>query len=321
ITFGEIITRKTGIPTKTVSRVDTVMVLEAVRRAILPDTNLDEIVASIDKDKVGLGRFTPTKISRHKKVIITLCITGEGTAIRIKRLIEKMIPGIHEKVEIIPVGIVGDEDIAMKIKRIKKEYSVSAIVGTIDPKDNTIPFIPLEEIINGTAVEKLQSIADIKITQKLSITENNHNWLLSKVIYEEAILVYPDCSTKNEILDDMVRILTNIGYVKDDFLLDVYKREVMGPTVIEKNIAIPHGTPKNVIKPAVGIAILKNPLAWSEGIEVDCVFMLALREDSRDIIRALYKLINNNGFMSKLKLSRNSKEARNIILEFLFTSN
>ena len=129
----------------------------------------------------------------------------------------------------------------------------------------------------------MQSIADIKITQKLSITENNHNWLLSKVIYEEAILVYPDCSTKNEILDDMVRILTNIGYVKDDFLLDVYKREVMGPTVIEKNIAIPHGTPKNVIKPAVGIAILKNPLAWSEGIEVDCVFMLALREDSRDI--------------------------------------
>ena len=39
------------------------------------------------------------------------------------------------------------------------------------------------------------------------------------MICEEAILVYPDCSTKNEILDDMVRILTNIGYVKDDFYL------------------------------------------------------------------------------------------------------
>ena len=45
-----------------------------------------------------------------------------------------MIPGIHEKVEIIPVGIVGDEDIAMKIKRIKKEYSVSAIVVLLIPK-------------------------------------------------------------------------------------------------------------------------------------------------------------------------------------------
>ena len=44
------------------------MVLEAVRRAILPDTSLDEIVESIDKQKAGLGRFMASKLSKDKKL-------------------------------------------------------------------------------------------------------------------------------------------------------------------------------------------------------------------------------------------------------------
>ena len=129
ITFGEIITKKTGIPTKTIGRVDTVMVLEAVRRAILPDTSLDEIVESIDKQKAGLGRFMASKLSKDKKVILTICITGEGTAIRIKNLIEKMLPGIEEEIEIIPMGVIGSEDISEKINRIKKRAHCSSNCG------------------------------------------------------------------------------------------------------------------------------------------------------------------------------------------------
>ncbi len=311
ITFGEIITRKTGIPTKTVGRVDTVMVLEAVRKALLPDTNLDEIVASIDKHKVGLGRLAPLIVSENKdkKIIITLCITGEGTALRVKKLIENMIPDIHKKAEIIPIGVVGDEELSLKIDEIKKKGSVVAIVGTIKPKDNSIPFISLEKIINGEAVEKLQNILDIGLTLKESMKKGFLESPLTKVIYDELIIVEPNYQTKSDVIEGLGGLLIKKGFVKEEFLFDVYKREVMAPTLID-DIAVPHGDPKNVIKSAIAVAVLKKPLEWSPGIVVENVFMMALKEDSEDIVRNFYSLVKKTDFLVKLKKSHNSLEVK-----------
>lgn len=318
MTFGEIITKKTGIPTKTVGRVDTVMVLEAVRRAILPDAQLDEIVAIIDKDKTGLGRFVPIDSrSKEKRAIITLCITGEGTAVKIKRLIEKMLPGIEKEVEIIPVGIAEDEDISERIEKLKLEYEVVAIVGSINPYDNSVPFIPLEEIVNGSAARKIQNIIDDglpleNMTNKLEIRSP-----LADVIHEELIMVAPDYNSKNEVLDNLADLLVKGGYVKGGFLLDVYKREIMGPTLIEGKYAIPHGNPENVIKPAIAIAVLKEPIEWWDKNVVDLVFMLAATEESKEMVLELYDLFKKSEFTLKLKNSRTPADTKNIILELL----
>jgi transcriptional regulator with AAA-type ATPase domain/transcriptional regulatory protein LevR len=295
ITFGEIITRKTGIPTKTVGRVDTVMVLEAVRRAILPDTDLDEIVSSIDKDKVGLGRLMPfiNKNNENKKVILTLCITGEGSAIRLKRLIERMIPDIQEKAEIIPIGLVGDEVISVKIKQIKEKRNVAIIVGTIDPKDDSIPFIPLEEIVSGSAVEKLQYILNLESSVKISKDKESLKPLLSEVIYDDLIIINPDYNSKSEVLDGLANLLIDGGFVNESFLFDVYKREAIGPTFTNKIVAIPHGSPENVIKPAVAVCILKDPVVWWAEKEVEIVFLIALKKDSKEILTSLYKIMKD----------------------------
>ncbi len=319
ITFGEIITKKTGIPTKTVGRVDTVMVLEAVRRAIVPDTNLNEIVNIIDKDKIALGRFVPSEISRNKKVIITLCITGEGTAIKIKRLIEKMLPNIKEKAEIIPMGVAGDEDISTKMNNIRKQYTVSAVIGSIDPKDNLVPFISVEEIIDGTAIEKLKKIVYMESPLKVLKNGDVIKIPFAKVIHEELIMVRPDYCNKNEVLDGLAELLIKGGFAKEKFLLDVYKREIMEPTLLKEKFAIPHGNPQNVIKPAIAIAILNNSIIWSEENEVENVFMMALKEDSTDILNNFYKLIKTPNLSEKLKKSRNPQEVKSIISEILIS--
>jgi len=95
ITFGEIITKRTGIPTRTIGRVDTVMVLEAVRRAVIPDTTIDDIANALDENKSYVGHVEGVKDSNKlPKAIITICITGEGTALKIKKYIEDKIPEI-----------------------------------------------------------------------------------------------------------------------------------------------------------------------------------------------------------------------------------
>jgi len=296
------------------------MVLEALRRAILPDTTLDEIADSIDKkDEVGLGRFIPSKISKDKNVILTLCITGEGTAMRIKNLIEKMLPGIQEKIQIIPMGIMDDEDITERIDKIKEKYNVSAIVGSIDPKSSSIPFISLEEIIQGQGIERLKSITDLGKVQSYIISSNSVN-SLANLVCRENIIVNPNWNTKEEVLDQMVATLLDNGFVKEQFLLDIYKREAMGPAILE-GIAIPHGRPENVIKPTVGIAIFKDPIPWWDQMSADCVFMLALNEDSKDIIRQLFKLIKDKEFIRQLKNCSDASEVRNSIIEFVLANN
>jgi transcriptional regulator with AAA-type ATPase domain/transcriptional regulatory protein LevR len=320
ITFGEIITKKTGIPTKTIGRVDTVMVLEAVRRAILPDTSLDEIVESIDKQKAGLGRFMASKLSKDKKVILTICITGEGTAIRIKNLIEKMLPGIEEEIEIIPMGVIGSEDISEKINRIKKEHTVAAIVGSINPRDDSIPFISVEDIVDGNAVRKLKKIVEIDSSTEVLKNNNTLRAPFTKVIYDELIVVNPNFNTKNEVLDGLAELLLKGKFVKEGFLLDVYKRETMGPTLMEGCVAIPHGSPENVIKSAISICILEKPVTWSEEIEVKYVFMLALKEDSKDVLKTLFQAIKERDILAKLSTDMTNEEIRNTFLEYLIVN-
>lgn len=134
ITFGEIITKRTGIPTRVIGRVDTVMVLEAVRRAIIPDTTLDEIADALDVDKTYIGRVEGIK-SKDKlpKAIVTVCITGEGTALKIKKYIEDVLPQLKDDYKIIPVGMLRQEDIEKEISKIREENEVVAFVGTINP--------------------------------------------------------------------------------------------------------------------------------------------------------------------------------------------
>jgi transcriptional regulator with AAA-type ATPase domain/transcriptional regulatory protein LevR len=321
ITFGEIITQKTGIPTKTVGRVDTIMVLEAVRRAILPDTNLEEIVANIDKDKVGLGRFVPLEApeKEDKKVVLTLCITGEGTAIKLKNLLEKMIPDITKKADIIPIGVIGDEDVSKKIEKIKKEREVAAIVGTIDPKDSRVPFIALEEVLDTSAINKIGKILDLNPLDKGKF--NVDIVPITKVLHEDLMVIKPDFKNKSDVIDGLVNLLIEKGFVNEKFLLDVYKREVMGSTLLENSVAIPHGSPENVKKPSIAIAVLKNPVEWSTGKNASFVFMLALKQDSKDIFRELYTLIKNRDFLEKLTMINSPENIKQAFLEKVLSFN
>ncbi|SHE86651.1 Transcriptional regulator containing an AAA-type ATPase domain and a DNA-binding domain [Thermoanaerobacter uzonensis DSM 18761] len=62
VTFGEIIMQKTGIPTKTIEMVSTPLVIEATRKALMPNMNLDKLVAEVTTLSLALTKDKDLKI-------------------------------------------------------------------------------------------------------------------------------------------------------------------------------------------------------------------------------------------------------------------
>lgn len=303
VTFGDIITAKTGIETRVIGRVDTLMVLEAVRKSALTDQSLEEIMHDLESDSKGFGSSQYNiENSNLSKVIVTLCITGKGSALKIKEYVENKIDLKGKDIEIIPIGFM-DEDINSSLSRISKNKNIEAIVGMINPEFRNIPFISLEELMKGSGVKKLNNIISNKEENKLS-----------EIIDKNVVFVNENYKYKDEALDDMVRKLIDGGYVKEEFLLSVFKREMLGDTYLKGGIAIPHGASEFVTKPTILITKLAKKIVWSENYEVDLIFLIALKDDSKKYFEQLYKIIMEESVLNKIKSSTSKEEILEILL-------
>lgn len=305
-TFGEIITKKTGIPTRIISRVDTLMVLEAVRRSIMPDTTMDNINNYLDVSKVSISCIQEVKNSyKLPKAIVTTCITGEGAATQMKKFIEEKMYFNKDEFKIIAIGALNEHGVDKQITNIKSKHNIVAFIGAIDPKVEGIPFITVEEIMSGEGLERLEKITGVYKKAKSR---------LDKVVTEDLILVNLDVNNKVELIDKMVSLLRYKGYVKDEFMLSVYKREAIGATWIEGGIAIPHGYTKHVTKPSITIATLKKPILWEKDLKINIIFLIALKEDSKDYMYDLYKVLKDQDIIYALKSAKSTLEIKTIIL-------
>lgn len=301
VTFGEIITKQTGIPTRIIGRVDTIMVLEAVRRAMIT-SDLDEIANDLDGDKTYVGKARGAK--KYLKTIITVCITGEGTALKIKRYLEDMLDNSNEDVNIIPIGIMDRDNARDKIIKISEEYNIIAIVGTINPEIFGIPFISFKNILRSDGKQMLKNLIGIKISSPLM-----------HVINEELIQIRDDLFSKSDVIDKMCQLMQIKGIIKEGYAMSVYKRETMGGTVIVGNVAIPHGLPEYVKKSSLTIFKLNHSIIWENESETDIVIMLALKENDQEIILKLFDLLSKEEVIERIRQANSSKEIVSLFLE------
>ncbi|MHC1684411.1 MAG: sigma 54-interacting transcriptional regulator [Clostridiaceae bacterium] len=308
ITFGEIITRRTGITTKVLGRVDTVLALEVVRRACFEENSLDEIISTVSSNRNYVGKMEGTNYIKKSsnKTIITLCITGEGTAVNIQRYIEDLIPQVKDDVNIIPLGIINQERILDEINYLSEQNNVVAVVGTINVNVKDIPFISFEELIKGPGINRIKDL--------LGVVEEKTRGL-EEVIDEDLVLCDVKATSKNEVIDTLIDVLLSKSLVDNDFMLSVYKRESMGKTLLYNEIAIPHGFPQHVIKSSIVIAKLNEPIEWEDGNMLDFVVLLAMKEDQKDNFIRLHKKLSKQENRDLLKKATTKKEILDIILD------
>ncbi len=304
-TFGDIITARTGIPTRVIGRVDTLMVLECARRALLREDTLDRIADEID-NKRGVVRGNGVQEKNLTRAIITLCITGEGSALKVKEYIESSILNTEKNIELIPLGYMNQEDILVTLDRIARNYQILAVIGTINPGWREVPFISMEDLIMGKAVKRLK---------KIIRRENHFKNTLPEVITSELIQPEAKHRYKNEVLDAMGQQLLERELVEDGFLLSLYKREAMGTTYLKGGIAIPHGESQYVTKPAIAVTKLANPIDWDGVNQVDIIFLIALKDDSKEYFEQLYRIIASQEALQRIRSAKSQEEIMAVLFK------
>lgn len=149
VVFGDMIYERTAISIKTVEMASTPMVLEAVRKALM-FTTLEEIYRSVTNLSPYIGRMYWQNAEKLKDdIIITACITGKGTALKLKDIIEKLLTEQGKTIDVLPIEIASMEDYGRKVATIKQEKNIVAVVSSIRPRDTAIHYISTKQLLEG----------------------------------------------------------------------------------------------------------------------------------------------------------------------------
>ncbi|ADQ13625.1 PTS sugar transporter subunit IIA [Halanaerobium hydrogeniformans] len=143
---------------------------------------------------------------------------------------------------------------------------------------------------------------------------------LEDMISEKLIIFSNKANKKEDILLEMSELLSKNGYVKNSFYDGIKNREESFPTGLitpSGNVAIPHTDSEHVKKPAIAVAVLKSPVNFyrmddaSEKIEVDIIFMLAIKEKENQVgvISNLISAFKGSNLLGDLKKSNSKEEA------------
>ena len=159
-TFESSLEKDTGISVRSIDMVSTPMVLDSVRKASLVDADLELLHESLLKFS-GYSNHLPKGHTNERNqvvkppIILAICASGEGTARKIKEIIEKPIKqGNKAVIEVKTCSVV---DMDTKVVEWNKQYSILATTGVADPKLSA-PFIPLERFIEGDSEALIENI-------------------------------------------------------------------------------------------------------------------------------------------------------------------
>lgn len=144
----------------------------------------------------------------------------------------------------------------------------------------------------------------------------------------ELIEIDVEAKTSRDVLERLAKLLTSKGYTKESYLEAVIEREKVFPTGLPTEavgVAIPHADIKHVNKPAIAMAVLRNPVKFQvmgnpdEEVDVKLVFMLAITDPNIQLklLSDLTEMFQNKQLLLKLVNSTNIKTIISLTNNFI----
>ncbi|WP_206154864.1 sigma 54-interacting transcriptional regulator [Clostridium muellerianum] len=161
--FGELISEETGIEIRVIDMVSTLLVIECARKA-LTNNNIDIICEEAKQSVCLLNSYnislSETYIPRKDNIIITNCITGEGSAMKVKNMIEERINLTSKDIQIVPISASDRKEMYNTINILSKNKKIIAVVGTVNPNIYGIPFVPVSELFLDSNYTRIRDIVN-----------------------------------------------------------------------------------------------------------------------------------------------------------------
>jgi sigma-54 dependent transcriptional regulator of gfr operon len=190
-------------PVAIISNVSTHMALH-VGEMLRKGVDLEELVSKLEENiETEYKIIYPQNIK--PRAIITTCVTGIGTSLKLQKLLEASIPK-----ELVMKIVVHDYE---RLKNNKETevvfqlYNVLAMIGTTNPEIKQVNYISLEDLISGRGEDKLFKIfGDIADKNMIENINNNivRNFSLESVVGSLTIL------DTNKILEHIEECLSNL---------------------------------------------------------------------------------------------------------------
>ena len=210
--FGEILEQELGVPVRVIPMVSTPHVIEATRKAMLGHS-LDDVYRDVASISLAHRELPKREVSeaaaRPALAIVAACLTGEGSALFLKKLLESRLrydPGL---LEFVPLQLADKAEARKQLKRIKESHKVLCVVSNY-VLDKDLRCYGMDDVLTGEALHDIQQMIDQEET--LLKMEENLQQHLQQV---EAKAVLRDVRTcvgrMEERLDQRLDFDTRIG--------------------------------------------------------------------------------------------------------------
>lgn len=160
--FAPLISEETGIKIKVIEMASTLTVLECARKAMI-DKNIDNICYSVQESHLNYLNSNITNLkenftAKKDNIIITVCSTGQGSALIIKDIIQKKIDTDKYNIQIIPLNIDSINEFYPSVNNLGEDKNIIAIVGSFNPEIYGIPFISITDLFLDDSLNKLKKL-------------------------------------------------------------------------------------------------------------------------------------------------------------------
>lgn len=151
------------------------------------------------------------------------------------------------------------------------------------------------------------------------MNNNDAQWF-----YEDLILTPMHAESAVDAITQLGTLLHKGGFVKESFVPAVIKREqefATGLPTAEVGVAIPHTDVEHVLKQAIAIGVLQNPVEFGEmgnpgstvPVQIVCLLAVAKSEILVKILQSLVEMFQTPGLLKQIVQARNPSEIVKIL--------
>ena len=265
----------------------------------------NQTLHNLSQDEIGFLTIhfqAAVERSMQQKNVIIVCPEGIGFSRLIAHRIERFISSIVIK-DIVSLNQLQQIDL--------KE--IDFVISTVPIKECAKPVVLVSSFLSEMDIRGINNFLVDHVSEQKQYYQH-----LGKIIDETVVHVQLDFDNKDDVLSYLCDELHKHHYVSENYKESVFRREKIMATDLGNNIAIPHGSEKEIIKSKIVIATLKKPILWNQH-QVQIIFMIAMNmkepQVTKNTLKDLYAVMDNKKAMQVLLEAKDAKD----VIEYLKT--